>query len=267
MITDPIFYAIAIPAVILTGISKGAFGGAFAFAAVPALALVISPVQAAALMLPILLVMDAIALASFRQLFDRGIILALLPAGLLGTGLGWATASFVSDDVVRIIVGGIALAFLLRVYLGDRRRRRAAALGADIAEAPAPVARAGTGGAFVWGTLSGYTSFVAHAGGPPYQAYVVPFRLDPVIYAGTSAVFFAILNVVKVIPYAALGQFDTANLTTAALLFPLAALSTWMGTRLVRMIGIDAFYGILYVSIGLVSVKLIYDGVTDILLG
>lgn len=266
MITDPVFYAVAVPAVILTGVSKGAFGGAFAFAAVPLIALVIPPVQAAALMLPILLVMDVIAVWSFRRLFDRRIILTLLPFGLVGTGLGWATASLVSDDAVRVIVAGIALAFLLRVYLRDRRRRRASlgAAAADPAERPA---RAMPKGALLWGTLAGYTSFVAHAGGPPYQAYVVPIRLEPVIYAGTSAVFFAILNAVKVVPYAALGQFDLANLTTAAALFPIAALSTWAGTKVVRSIGEEAFYGILYVAIGLVSVKLMYDGLSGLVAG
>ncbi|HUG61559.1 MAG TPA: sulfite exporter TauE/SafE family protein [Methylomirabilota bacterium] len=265
MITDPLFYALAIPAVAFTGLSKGALGGAFGFAAVPALALVLSPIQAAALMLPILLVMDVVAVSSFRRLFDRRIVLKLLPYGLLGTALGWATASLVSDDAVRVVVGGIALIFLLRVFLNDRKRKRAA-LGAAVPDASTD-RRGMPKGALIWGTLAGYTSFVAHAGGPPYQAYVVPIRLEPVIYAGTSAIFFAILNAVKVIPYAALGQFDTTTLSTAAALFPLAIVSTWIGVKVVRVIGERVFYRILYVSIAMVSVKLIYDGVNGLIGG
>jgi uncharacterized membrane protein YfcA len=118
--------------------------------------------------------------------------------------------------------------------------------------------------AHLWGGLAGYTSFVAHAGGPPYQTYVVPLRLEPVLYAGTSAIFFAILNTVKVVPYAALGQFDAENLTTAAVLAPVAIFSTWIGVRLVRVIDERLFYRILFVSILLIAVKLIWDGAAGI---
>lgn len=259
MITEPLFYLAAVPAVMLTGLSKGGFGGAFGFAAVPLLALVVSPVQAAGLMLPILLVMDAVAVWSYRRSFDGGLILKLLPAAVLGIGAGWATASLVSDDVVRLLVGVIALAFLARTAWQRHRGRRAGASATGaVAEAPSFAS------AQVWGSLAGYTSFVAHAGGPPYQAYVVPLRLGPVTYAATSAVFFAIVNTIKVVPYAALGQFDTENLSTAAVLAPLAIASTWLGVRLVRVIDERLFYRILLVSIFVIAVKLIGDGLADL---
>ena len=101
----------------------------------------------------------------------------------------------------------------------------------------------------------------------PASTAVVPMRLEPVVYAGTSAVFFAILNAIKVIPYTALGQFDTSVLTTAAVLFPLAAASTWAGVRIVRRISTGLFYAILYVSIAVVAVKLVWDGVAGVLAG
>jgi uncharacterized protein len=249
MITDPWFLAAAVPAVILTGLSKGGFGGAFGFAAVPIIALVISPVQAAGLMLPILLVMDVVAVWSFCQDFDRGLVAKLMPSALFGTALGWATAHYVSDDMVRLVVGILALAFLARVWwLGHRN-------ASDCETGP----YATTGAAF-WGTLTGYASFIAHSGGPPFQAYVVPLRLSPVVYAATSAVFFGILNAVKVIPYAALGQFDAENLTAAAAVAPIAIVSTWYGVKLVRKLDERLFYRILMVSILIVAVKLIYDG-------
>jgi len=260
MITDPLFYVAAVPAVALAGLSKGGFGGAFGFAAVPLMALVISPVQAAGLMLPILLVMDVVAVAAYRRRFDRAIVIRLLPAGLFGTFLGWLTASVVPEDAVRIVVGTIALAFLARLWLFERRRRRAApsAEGFSTAKRPSFLS------AQVWGTLAGYTSFVAHAGGPPYQTYVVPLRLDPVMYAGSSAIFFAILNAVKVVPYAALGQFGTETLATAAVLAPLAVVSTFVGVRIVTVIDERAFYRILVWSILAVAVKLIWDGVAGL---
>lgn len=265
MIDDPLFYAAAIPAVILTGLSKGGFGGAFGFAAVPLMALVISPVQAAGLMLPILLVMDVVAVWSYRRSFDRRVLRDMLPGMVAGTGLGWATASLVSDDVVRLIVGLIALAFVARVILqGRAHRRHARATGSDLGPPPA---QPSLGAASVWGVLAGYTSFVAHAGGPPFQTYVVPLRLNPVIYAGTSAVLFGIINAVKVVPYAALGQFDTQNLTTAGLLAPLAVVSTWWGVKLVRGLNEKLFYRILAVSIAVVGAKLVYDAMVDLLAG
>jgi uncharacterized membrane protein YfcA len=258
MILDPLFYVAAVPAVALTGLSKGGFGGAFGFAAVPLMALVISPVQAAGLMLPILLIMDVVAVIAYRRTFDRRVVRLLLPAAVVGTAAGWATASVVSDDAVRIVVGLIALAFVGRVFLHERRRARVA----DGRLPPPPPQPAWM--AHLWGGLAGYTSFVAHAGGPPYQTYVVPLRLEPVLYAGTSAIFFAILNTVKVVPYAALGQFDAENLTTAAVLAPVAIFSTWIGVRLVRVIDERLFYRILFVSILLIAVKLIWDGAAGI---
>jgi len=261
MITDPLFYVAAVPAVTLAGLSKGGFGGAFGFAAVPLMALVISPVQAAGLMLPILIVMDVVAVAAYRRRFDRSVVVALLPAGLFGTFLGWLTASVVPEDAVRVVVGTIALAFLARLWLFERRRKRAdpsAAGFAAAAKAPSFLS------AQIWGSLAGYTSFVAHAGGPPYQTYVVPLRLDPVMYAGSSAIFFAILNAVKVVPYAALGQFGTGTLATAAVLAPLAVVSTFVGVRIVRVIDERAFYRILVWSILAVAVKLVWDGVAGL---
>lgn len=286
MITDPLFYAAALPAVALTGLSKGGFGGAFGFAAVPLLALVISPVQAAGMMLPILLVMDVVAVIAYRRIFDRGIVLALLPAGLVGTGLGWATASLVSDDAVRVLVGLIALAFLGRLWRDQRRRAALARVepvrAGVVAAMPAGPAVPGTaaftgaetplpagkhrrpGRADLWGTLSGYTSFVAHAGGPPFQTYVVPLGLTPVLYAGTSAIFFAIINAAKVVPYAALGQFHLENLSTAAALAPLAIASTMAGVRVARVINQQIFYRVLIVSVLFVAIKLIHDGLSGL---
>lgn len=263
MIDDPLFYLAAVPAVVLTGLSKGGLGGAFGFAAVPILALVISPVRAAGLMLPILLISDVVAMWSYRREFRADLVWHLMPAAAAGTALGWATASFVSDDVVRLVVGLISIVFVIRVVLIERTHARKVATGKASGEPkPAPKSAAG---AALWGTLTGYTSFVAHSGGPPYQAYVQPMRLSPTLFAGTAAIFFGLLNMMKVIPYAALGQFTVENLTMSAILAPVTIGSTFAGVYLVRRIDERLFYNVLTISVLAVGLKLIYDGATHLI--
>lgn len=258
MIDDPLFYLAAIPAVVLTGLSKGGLGAAFGLAAVPILALVVSPVRAAGLMLPILLISDVVAMWSYRRHFSADLVWHLMPAAIFGTFLGWATASYVSDDVLRLVVGGLAIAFVARIFLLERAHARKVASGAAVG-APPPTGKSKLGAA-IWGTLTGYTSFVAHAGGPPFQTYVQPMRLSPTLFAGTAAIFFGALNMMKVIPYAMLGQFTGENLLMSAILAPLTVGSTYVGVKLVKQIDERMFYRILTISVFAVGLKLIYDG-------
>ncbi|PKR89276.1 hypothetical protein CXZ10_10170 [Pleomorphomonas diazotrophica] len=258
MIDDPIFYLAAIPAVVLTGLSKGGLGAAFGLAAVPILALVVSPVRAAGLMLPILLISDVVAMWSYRRHFSADLVWHLMPPAIVGTLLGWATARYVSDDALRLVVGLLAIAFVVRIWRLDRAHARKIAAGTTVGAPPAT--GKSTLGAAVWGTLTGYTSFVAHAGGPPFQTYVQPMRLSPTLFAGTAAIFFGALNMMKVIPYAMLGQFSGENLLMSAILAPVTIGSTYVGVKLVRGIDARLFYRILTVSVLIVGLKLIYDG-------
>ncbi|MBO6717550.1 MAG: sulfite exporter TauE/SafE family protein [Rhizobiaceae bacterium] len=253
LITDPWFFAAAIPSVILVGLGKGGFGGAMALIGVPVMALVISPVQAAAILLPILIVMDIVSLWTWRGVYDRTTLAYLLPGGMLGIAIGWATAAFVTVAMVRLIVGGVALLFFLR-WLTLRIGQR------DGEPRPQSAWRA-----TLWGAVSGFTSFVAHAGGPPYQVYAMPLRHAPGVYAGTAVIFFAVVNAVKVVPYFALGQFDATNLTASAVLMPVAALATLAGAAIVRRMKPEYFYNFMYSMLFFVAAKLIYDGLTDIL--
>lgn len=247
--TDLSFYLTAVPAVILVGLSKGGLGGAMALIGVPLMALTMPPLQAAAILLPILIVMDLVSLWTWRGRRDRATLANLLPAALLGIGLGWLTASMVTADGVRLMVGLIALSFfclwLWRRVAGDEKAR--------------PHSRAK--GAF-WGLVSGFTSFVAHAGGPPYQVYALPLRQDPKLYTGTSVVFFAIVNAAKLVPYFALGQFDAGNLGASAALMPLAPLATLAGAWIVRRMRPDHFYALMYAMMLLVGLKLVWDGLS-----
>jgi uncharacterized protein len=170
----------------------------------------------------------------------------LLPGGVFGVALGWALAASVTPESVRLVVGLVALAFVLRHMLGDR------AAGEPQPHSPPR--------GLVWGAASGFTSFVSHAGGPPYQMYVVPLRLDPRLFAGTATIFFATINLLKVGPYFALGQFSAANLATSLVLLPLAPLATMAGVRLVKIVRPETFYRVIYVMVFAVALKLIWDG-------
>lgn len=253
LLANPWFYAAALPAVILAGLSKGGFGGAMGFVGVPLMALVISPVQAAAIMLPILVLMDMVSLWTWRGVYDRVTLAIMLPGSLVGIGIGWFTAAMVTADMVRFLVGTIAVVFVGR-WLYQLARHGAA-------HATKPSRGAGS----FWGLVAGFTSFVAHVGGPPFQIYALPLRMDPRVFTGTATIFFAITNAIKLVPYFMLGQFDATNLTASAVLMPVAPLATLAGAWLVRRMKPEVFYPFTYCTVAVIAVKLIYDGVLDVL--
>lgn len=246
LLTDPWFYAAAIPAVVFVGLSKGGLGG-LGQLGVPFLALVMSPVQSAAIMLPILIVMDMVSLWSWRGFRDPATLKIMLPGAMLGIFIGYLTAKIVSDDAVTLIVGLIGLWFAIRSILPNKAARGAG----KPHNAPA--------GNF-WGAVAGFTSFVAHAGGAPYQIYTMPLKQDPKLYTGTSTIFFAVVNAVKLIPYFALGQFDATNLSLSAVMFPLAVVSTMAGAWIVARMRAEIFYPYMIGMLLLVSLKLTWDG-------
>lgn len=250
---DPSFLLATVFAVVLVGLSKGGLGGAMGFVGVPLMALVMSPVQAAAILLPILVLMDIVSLWTWRGNYHRPTLAAMLPGSLFGIGIGWATAALVTVGAIRFIVGLVAILFVGR-WLYTRYRH-----GATHAASPNPIVAA------FWGTVSGFASFIAHVGGPPFQMYALPLRLDQKTFTGTAVIFFAITNAVKLVPYFALGQFDATNLATSAMLMPIAPLATLAGAWVVRRMRPETFYTFSYATVGVIAVKLVYDGVLDIL--
>ena len=229
------------------GLSKSGFLGGFGSMATPLLALAVPVPQAAAIMLPLLLVMDSLGLQQqlWRQR-DRELLRLLLPAGLLGTLLGTLLFGVLSTKTVAAVVGGLTLLFLAQ--------RLAFTPRADVAPARRPLG-------FVLGIASGFTSFVAHAGSPPINAYVLPLRLEPIRYAATMAVFFAAINLSKWIPYAWLGLIDARNMSAALVLAPLAPVGVWLGIWLTRRTAAHWFYRIAYGGMFFTGVKLLWDGV------
>jgi len=238
------FYLIAIPAVVLMGLSKSGFGAGFGALAVPLLSLAVPVPQAAAIMLPLLAIMDALGLAALVRERDRGLVKLLLPAGLIGTVVGTVLFRQLSPGTVAGIVGLVTLVFLfIRVVSPPR------------ADAPPPPRWAG----FLLGITSGFTSFVAHAGGPPVGFYLLPQRLSPLRFTATMAVLFAAINLSKWIPYAWLGLIDTANLLTSLTLAPFAPVGVWIGVWAVRRIRPDWFYRLFNLGMLLTGCKLVWD--------
>lgn len=252
---DPSTFMLGVLAVFLVGLSKGGLGGAMALIAVPLLAFVMPPMQAAALLLPVLLAMDAMSLWAWRGYYDKHLLLQMLPAAVLGIVIGASAVSITSDDFVRLLVGLVALLFVLRVAIGARAKT-----------ARVPARRSGTL-ATIFGTLAGFTSFVAHAGGPPFQVYAMPLRLDPKVFTGTSVIFFAVVNAIKVLPYAALGEFTAQALWSALVLLPVALISTFVGAAVVKRMRAEVFYPLMYGMVAIVACKLIYDGLTGMIMG
>ena len=250
MITDPWFYVVAIPAVLMFGISKGGFGGGLGIVSVPLMALVISPVQAAAIMLPILCVMDLFALRRFRGQWIWPEVRILVPASLIGIGVGTLMFGFLSAAGIRLIIGGVAIAFTLQHWLNRQGSREQ--LPGDF-----PLA-------FGWlgGSIAGFTSFVAHAGGPPINMYLLRRSLNRTEFVATTVFFFAVVNYVKLVPYGFLGQLDTSNLMTALVLSPLAPIGIEVGHYLHQRVSDRFFFRLMYAALFAVGAKLIYDGMT-----
>ncbi len=249
IITDPWFWALAIPAFLLSGISKAGFASGGGNAAVPMMALVIPAPQAAGIALPLLCAMDIASLRAWWGRWSRAQLLVILPGGLLGVAAGAAVFGLLSDAAVKLMVGGIALAFLARSLWQARPGRIA----------PPPAVTSRWRGGF-WGMVSGLTSTVAHAGGPPLAVYMYPLRLDRATLAATTVVFFAMLNAAKLVPYFLLGQLSPQNLLTSLVLLPLAPIGVRMGIWLQSRISDRVFYRVIYAMLAVTGTKLVWDG-------
>ena len=217
----------------------------------PIMSLVISPVQAAAIMLPILIAMDWTGVWAYRRDWSWQYLKFMLPAATIGILAGWYLAAVINDAHVKLMVGTIGFLFSVNWWLGLRPK----------SVAPGPNWLKGS----IFGALSGFTSFVSHTGGPPFAVYMLPQRLPNTVYVGTSVMFFTAVNLIKVPPYLMLGQFDAANLKAAAVLTIPGTLAMAAGIWLTRRMPQGAFYKVIYGCLLLISMKLIWDGARALL--
>lgn len=246
MLSDPLFYLVSVPGVMLYGIAKGGFGGPIPILAVPLMALVMPPTQAAAILLPILVVMDALVVKTYWGVFDGRALKYLLPGAMLGVLVGYLLADGMNDDYMRILIGLLSLVFGVQsffgLYLGGSREHT-------------------VGRGSVYGALAGFASFSIHAGGPPLTMYLMQKQMAPLLYAGTAGIFFAAVNTVKLVPYYALGQFTSANLLYSLVLVPLAPLGVKIGHYLVQRSEPVFYYRVISVFLVILGARLLYDGV------
>lgn len=246
MLTDPLFLVSAIVAVALIGFAKGGFSGLGALAT-PVLALAVSPVQAAAILLPILIASDIVSVWSFRHSWNKRIVAIMLPGALMGVGVGWLMAASLPVSAIMASLGLISVAFGAWRLWVER--------GGNM---PAP-SRSSAPLGVAFGFATGLTSQIAHAGGPPFQMWVSPQRLPHTEFVGTTAILFAIINWAKVPAYLALGEFTPSNLSISAALIPLALLSTLAGVWLIKRMQGGRFYTIVHILMIGLGLKLIAD--------
>jgi len=248
MIVDPLFYLFAVPAVLIFGVAKGGFGNAIGVVCVPLMAIVVSPIQAAGILLPILCVMDVFAVRKFWGKWDSHNLKIMLPAALTGVLLGSLTFSYLTESHVRLIIGLLAVAFAMNFWFK-----------AESSVRQQPSAIKGT----FWSIIAGFTSFGIHSGGPPVNFYLIPQKLSPTVFMGTCTIFFGITNYVKLVPYFLLGQLDSENLLTSLVLLPLAPIGVSIGYYLHKRTSPKSFYQIFNFFLFMTGCKLIFDGMAS----
>ena len=234
-------WALALLAAVMVGLSKGGIPMA-ASISVPVLAVVMNPVEAAGLLLPVYIIADMFGLWAYRKEFDKRVLLIMIPATTIGIGIGWATAEIVPERYVTLLVGVIGVVFSLNALLRHR-------MGARQEAKVAP-------GLF-WGTIAGFTSFVSHSGAPPFQTYTIPLNLPKQVFAGTATVLFSYVNLAKLGPYIALGEVNWHSLGTALILAIPASASVFLGVWLVKRMPTAVFYKIVIWALLLISLKLV----------
>jgi uncharacterized membrane protein YfcA len=253
VITDPLFYVLAVPAVVALGLSKGGFSGVGQMAT-PMLALVMPPLEAAAIMLPIMLVQDAFALWVYRKEWNGRILAVLIPGAIVGIGLAWWLAAYISDAAVRVFIGVTTIGYVLHTWIGPARVARKAGN-----------ANAGAG-VFLGRSLRLHVN--ALPGGrtalPDVRAVAEPVEDD---FRRHQRDFLRHHELVQVAPYFALGQFSTKGFATSLVLLPLAIVTNQIGFWVVRVTPAAVFFRVTMIILFLISLELTRSGMTDILGG
>lgn len=255
MIHDPFFYLLGVAGYLVIGFSKAGFGTGIGSLVVPLLAITVPVPQAAAIVLPALLLTDIVTLWMYRRHCVWEQLRIILPGVFIGTALGYFTFSFFDDNAIRLLIGGMAVGLSLNALFQAWRQGN---------KPPVPRPPSWVKGGF-WSSVASLTSFVANAGGPPLAVYLLPLRLDRSTFVGTTTVYWALSNYLKIVPYWWLGQFSSENLLTAAVLLPVAPIGIYFGFRLQRRLDDRGFYRWIYALLFVTGVKLLWDGISGIL--
>lgn len=227
---DLLTIALIAGVVLLTGISKSAFAGALGVFAVPLLMLKLPASQAIALMLPLLIIGDALSVKSFWGKWDKHLLLPLLPGAVVGVALAYLIIDVINPTHLRLIIATICIVFALKNILFKQTTPRF--LSNKI-------------GAFVMSMFSGVTSSLVHAGGPPIIIYFSAIGLSPSTFVATAAIFFAMMNILKLIAALSFGVLTGATIITALMFFPLALLGNWLGVKINTVLNKELFLKIM----------------------
>lgn len=244
------FFALAAPAIVFAGISKGGFGSGAAFAATSTLALVVEPGLALGVTLPLLMLIDAASLRPYWGKWDWRVAALMIVGGLPGVALGAWLYAGTDADVFRVLIGGISVAFV--IWQVGRARG-----WIKLAEAALPRWLGA-----VAGCVAGFTSFVSHAGGPPAAVYLLSLKPSKTEYQANTVLIFTAINIFKFVPYAFLGMFTLETFTANLALAPFALLGAWLGVKAHYLIPERAFFLLTYVLLIVTGTKLIWDGLT-----
>ena len=240
------FFAIAGPAVVFAGVSKGGFGSGAAFASAAILALVMPPAEALGLMLPLLMLIDLATLRPYWGKWSWPEAKVLIAGGIPGVSLGVALMAVANDDVLRFLIGAVALGFVIwRLWPGAGQRKALPVWAGGLA-----------------GVVAGFTSFISHAGGPPVAVYLLSRGVGKTAYQATTVLIFWIINIAKAVPYAVLGVFTAETLWLDLWLAPFALLGAWLGVRAHHMVSERVFFGLTYVLLSLTGARLIWDALS-----
>jgi uncharacterized membrane protein YfcA len=247
MLLDPAFLMVAVPAIFSVGLSKGgltAIGGL----AVPLLAIVLPPTVASGIVLPLLCFSDLFAMWTFRRHLDVRFLWPLIVAATVGVVIGYLTFSLLDERRIGLMIGLVTVLFTLRYWAGGLIDRFAP-------KAP-PTRRAG----YILSCVSGYTSFIAHAGAPPLMFYLLPLRLDRMAFTGATVFFFGAVNYIKLPFFATLGLLGGGNLTISLMLAPVAVVGVLVGTYILKRMDETIFYRLSYILTFVAGLKLMWDG-------
>ena len=240
-----LFFISVVPAIILYGIAKSGLGGSISLISVPLMTVVMPLNQALAVILPILIFSDIVAVYRFRREFDFSTLKLIVPFAALGIIIGSFTFKYFSEDLLKLIVGIMGFLFAGHYFLFKKEKKT-------------PAKKNFLKGA-IFSSIAGFSSFCVHAGGTPTSIYLLPLRLKKEIYVGTRIIFFTFVNLIKLPLYIYLSMMNLDTLYQSIFLLPLAITGIYIGYKILKIIDENLFYNIIHALILVTSTKLIID--------
>lgn len=245
---DLTFWAFATLAAIFVGLGKGGLP-VMATLAVPSLSLVMSPIAAAGLLLPVYIVSDVFALFAYRRDYNSKVLKIAFVGMALGVIIGAVTAHMIIEWVITFLIGCMGAIFALRMLLQKQSSLPDEQVAIKVSQG------------VLWTTIAGFTSFVSHNGGPPWQIFTLRLNLPKSVFVGTSVIAFSYVNFIKLFPYVWLGQIDYESTYVSLYLMLPASFAVFIGVKAVKVIPETLFYNFVTWALLLISVKLMFDGI------